>query len=69
LLYNLEKVESSLRIIHLEAMPQSLAKVLMHVVFSKKDRRPFLRDKAIREELHLFGIDANPSGLAKIHGS
>jgi hypothetical protein len=50
-------------------MPQSLAKVLVHVVFSTKDRRPFLRDKAIREELRLLGIDANPSGLAKIHGS
>ena len=35
-------------------MPQSLAKVLVHVVFSTKDRRPFLRDKAIREELHRY---------------
>jgi hypothetical protein len=67
LIHNLEKVESSLRII--QPTPQSLAKVLVHVVFSTKDRRPFLRDKAIREELRLLGIDANPSGLAKIHGS
>jgi putative transposase len=48
------RVESSQRIIHLEPMPQSLAKILVHVVFSTKDRRPFLRDKAIREELHRY---------------
>ena len=33
-------------------MPQSLAKILVHTVFSTKDRRPFLRDKSLREELH-----------------
>src|SRR5215469_148602 len=35
-------------------MPQSLAKILVHVVFSTKDRRPFLRDKKLREELHNY---------------
>ena len=35
-------------------MPQSLAKILVHTVFSTKDRRPFLRDKSIREELHRY---------------
>ncbi len=42
-------------------MSQSLAKILVHTVFSTKDRRPFLRDKALREELHhyLGGILAN----------
>jgi putative transposase len=35
-------------------MPQSLAKVLVHVVFATKGRRPFLRDRAIREELHRY---------------
>jgi REP element-mobilizing transposase RayT len=35
-------------------MPQSLAKILVHVVFSTKDRRPFLRDKALREERHRY---------------
>jgi putative transposase len=35
-------------------MPQSLAKILVHVVFSTKDRRPFLRDKIVREELFLY---------------
>jgi putative transposase len=35
-------------------MPQSLAKILVHAVFSTKDRRPFLRDHALREELHRY---------------
>ena len=35
-------------------MPQSLAKILVHTVFSTKDRRPFLRDKMVREELHRY---------------
>ena len=35
-------------------MPQSLAKIFVHTVFSTKDRRPFLRDRALREELHRY---------------
>jgi REP element-mobilizing transposase RayT len=35
-------------------MAQSLAKILLHIVFSTKDRRPFLRDKNIRDELHHY---------------
>jgi putative transposase len=35
-------------------MPQSLAKILVHAVFSTKDRRPFLRDVPVREELHRY---------------
>jgi putative transposase len=35
-------------------MPQSLAKILVHAVFSTKDRRPFLRDKNMREESHRY---------------
>ena len=35
-------------------MPQSLAKILLHTVFSTKDRRPFLRDPVVREELHRY---------------
>jgi putative transposase len=38
----------------LEPMPQSLAKVLIHVVFSTKERRPFLRDTVLRAELHCY---------------
>jgi putative transposase len=42
-------------------MAQSLAKILIHTIFSTKARRPFLRDKSLREELHhyLGGILAN----------
>ena len=35
-------------------MPQSLSKILIHSVYSTKDRRPFLRDKDLREELHNY---------------
>ena len=35
-------------------MPQSLSAVYIHLVFSTKDRRPFLRDKATREALHSY---------------
>src|SRR3977135_1681819 len=33
-------------------MPQSLSAVYVHLVFSTKERRPFLRDKTPRESLH-----------------
>lgn len=35
-------------------MPQSLSKILVHAVFSTKERRPFFRDKSLREELHHY---------------
>jgi putative transposase len=35
-------------------MAQSLAKILIHTIFSTKDRRPFLRDQSLREELHHY---------------
>ena len=35
-------------------MSQSLAKILVHTVFSTKERRPFLHDKALREELYRY---------------
>ena len=35
-------------------MPQSLAKILIHTVFSTKERRPFLRQAPLREELHHY---------------
>ena len=41
-------------LLHAQAMSQSLAKILVHTVFSTKDRRPFLRDKILREELHRY---------------
>ena len=33
-------------------MPQSLAQIYLHVVFSTKDRHPFLDDAALRHETH-----------------
>jgi hypothetical protein len=56
-----ERVESNSGTPHHRAMPQSLAKILVHTVFSTKERRPFLRDKALREELHRYlgGILSN----------
>ena len=44
-------------------MPQSLAKILIHTVFSTKERRPFLRDRVLREELHRY-----PGGILASHG-
>lgn len=35
-------------------MPQSLAKVTVHIVYSTKDREPWLQDKAIRAELYAY---------------
>ena len=35
-------------------MSQSLSKILVHTVFSTKDRRPFLRDRPLRDELHAY---------------
>src|SRR5678816_2386135 len=33
-------------------MPQSLSAVYIHLVFSTKERRPFLRDESVRDNLH-----------------
>jgi putative transposase len=47
-------------------MPQSLAKILIHTVFSTKDRRPLLHDRGLRDELHhylggiLLKLDCQP---------
>jgi putative transposase len=47
-------------------MSQSLSKILLHVVFSTKERRPFLRDRALRDEMHRYlggilnGLDCLP---------
>src|SRR5215216_5750456 len=35
-------------------MPQSPSSVYIHLVFSTKDRRPFLHDKPTRDALHAF---------------
>jgi len=36
------------------AMPQSLASLYVHLVFSTKDRRPFLADRSIRSQVHAY---------------
>jgi putative transposase len=35
-------------------MPQSLANVLMHLIFSTKNREPFLSDKDLRQRTHAY---------------
>jgi len=35
-------------------MPQSLSAVYLHVIFSTKERRPFLRDETVRTALHAY---------------
>jgi REP element-mobilizing transposase RayT len=51
-------------------MPQSLAQILVHVVFSTKNREPRL-DDGLRTELHAYtgGIVANLSGTLLKAGS
>jgi hypothetical protein len=51
---NPERVESPTNLEQYQAMSQSLAKIIVHTVFSTKDRRPFLRDKSLCEELHRY---------------
>jgi REP element-mobilizing transposase RayT len=35
-------------------MPQSLAQIYIHLVFSTKDRRPWLRDDGLRDQLYAY---------------
>ena len=35
-------------------MPQSLAKVTIHIVFSTKNRQPFFKDRGLRNELYAY---------------
>jgi len=37
-----------------ENMPQSLSMVYIHLVFSTKERRPFLRDHSVRRKVHAY---------------
>jgi REP element-mobilizing transposase RayT len=36
------------------AMPQSLAQIYVHMVFSTKNRQPFLKDRSFRERTHAY---------------
>jgi putative transposase len=51
-------------------MPQSLAKILVHLVFSTKNRQPWLVDSQ-REDLHAYigGIVEKLNGTLLIAGS
>jgi putative transposase len=41
-------------------MPQSLSRIWVHIVFSTKDRAPFLRDDGLRDEMfRMLGYHAN----------
>ena len=35
-------------------MPQSLAQIYLHIIFSTKHRQPFLTDPTLRAELHAY---------------
>ncbi|MEM9826297.1 MAG: transposase, partial [Planctomycetota bacterium] len=35
-------------------MPQSLSRVYLHIVFSTKQRKPFLEDAGVRERLYPY---------------
>ena len=35
-------------------MAQSLSRLWTHLIFSTKDRFPFLRDKGLRQEMHAY---------------
>jgi putative transposase len=48
-------------------MPQSLAQIYLHVVFSTKDRRPYLAEPIIRDELFPYlGGKANGLGCPSL---
>jgi putative transposase len=51
-------------------MPQSLAQIYLHIVFSTKHRRPWLEDKILRAEMHQYlgGICRNLDSPALIVG-
>jgi putative transposase len=51
-------------------MPQSLANVLVHIVFSTKQRCPFLRNADLRDQMHryLAGVSKNLECPAAIVG-
>jgi putative transposase len=44
-------------------MPQSLAQIYLHLVFSTKERRPFLQRKELREDTHAY-LAGTCKGLA-----
>lgn len=51
-------------------MPQSLAQIYLHIVYSTKHRKPFLKDHAFRDRTHryLAGVCTNLKSPALIVG-
>lgn len=51
-------------------MPQSLAQIYLHIVFSTKNRSPYFQDKSLRTELHAYltGICRNLESPSLIVG-
>lgn len=51
-------------------MPQSFDKILLHVVFSTKGRKTFLKERSLREKTHAYiaGICRNMESPAEIVG-
>src|SRR5438132_11038806 len=49
---NPERVESRRPCVIVTAVSQSLAKIVVHTVFSTKDRGPYLRAGVLRGEMH-----------------
>lgn len=48
-------------------MPQSLSRILIHTVFSTKNRAPLLREPSFRDEMHAYlGGCANTLGCLPI---
>lgn len=45
-------------------MPQSLARVYLHIVFSTKNRQPFLKEKNLRDQCHAYLV-----GTCRARGS
>jgi hypothetical protein len=39
-------------------MPQSLARIYLHIIFSTKERIPFLADKEVRRKTHAYQLFA-----------
>jgi REP element-mobilizing transposase RayT len=51
-------------------MPQSLAQIYLHIVFSTKNRDPFLQNQTVRRDMHAYlaGICRNQGAPAVIIG-
>ena len=44
-------------------MPQSLSQIYLHIVFSTKERQPYLHAQTIRDEMHKYlGGTSNNAG-------